>query len=168
MSTSGPRSQAEALGVPELTPLGKHIEVLRIGRGLSKQHLARFAGTSRQQLWRVMTGKSDLTDALRQRLAHALQVETSELFNATPNSSRGASARSLMEQGAPSIGISLETYLAAPALAERTLRTLPNGAAGRELKRALLTALEDLSIQHHVALPAEFFELRRLVLADEL
>jgi hypothetical protein len=73
-----------------------------------------------------------------------------------------------MEQGAPSIGISLETYLAAPALAERTLRTLPNGPAGRELKRALLTALEDLSIQHHVALPAEFFELRRLVLADEL
>jgi transcriptional regulator with XRE-family HTH domain len=168
MSTRGPRSQAEALGVPELTSLGKHIEVLRIGRGLSKQHLARFAGTSRQQLWRVMTGKSELTDALRQRLAHALQVETSELFNATSNPSIGSSARSLTGRGAPSIGISLETYLAAPALAERTLRTLPNGEAGRELKRALLTALEDLSIQHHVALPADFFELRRRVLADEL
>jgi hypothetical protein len=58
--------------------------------------------------------------------------------------------------------------LAAPALAERTLRTLPNGEAGRELKRALLTALEDLAIQHHVSLPAEFFDLRRRVLADEV
>jgi transcriptional regulator with XRE-family HTH domain len=168
MSTRRPRSQAEALGVPELTPLGKHIEVLRIGRGLSKQHLARFAGTSRQQLWRVMTGKSDLTDALRQRLAHALQVETAELFGAAPTPSLGSSARPLSDRGAPSIGISLETYLAAPALAERTLRTLPNGESGRELKRALLTALEDLSIQHHVTLPAAFFELRRRVLADEL
>ncbi len=168
MSTRRPRSQAEALGVPELTPLGKHIEVLRIGRGLSKQHLARFAGTSRQQLWRVMTGKSDLTDALRLRLAHALQVESSELFNAAPTASPGSSARSFIGGGAPTIGISLETYLAAPTLAERTLRTLPNGEAGRELKRALLTALEDLSLQHHVALPAEFFDLRRRVLADEL
>lgn len=155
----------EELGFPELTTLGKHIEVLRIGRGLSKQHLARFAGTSRQQLWRVMTGKSELTDALRQRLAHALQVETSAL-SATPAVS--SLARSLEGRSAPIIGISLETYLAAPALAERTLRTLPNGEAGRELKRALLTALEDLAIQHHVSLPPEFFDLRRRVLADEL
>ena len=46
-------------GAPELTELGKRIEKLRIDRGLSKQHLARHAGTSRQQLWRVMTGKSE-------------------------------------------------------------------------------------------------------------
>src|SRR5580765_5207002 len=96
MSTRRNRPEAEsAAGFPELTPLGKHIEVLRIGRGLSKQHLARFAGTSRQQLWRVMTGKSDLTDALRQRLAHALQVETAELFSAAPTPSLGSSARPL-------------------------------------------------------------------------
>jgi transcriptional regulator with XRE-family HTH domain len=167
MSTRRSRSDAEPLGFPELTPLGKQIEVLRIGRGLSKQHLARFAGTSRQQLWRVMTGKSELTDALRARLADALQVETSELSRVTPPSVTSA-PRSPARRGAPSIGISLETYLAAPALAERTLRTLPNGEAGRELKRALLTALEDLAIQHHVSLPAEFFDLRRRVLADEV
>ena len=161
------RGSEELLGFPELTTLGKHIEVLRIGRGLSKQHLARFAGTSRQQLWRVMTGKSELTDALRQRLAHALQVETSELsVGATP--AVAPSARSLATRSAASIGISLETYLAAPALTERTLRTLPNGEAGRELKRALLTALEDLAIQYHVSLPPEFFDLRRRVFADEL
>ncbi|HEY2375136.1 MAG TPA: helix-turn-helix transcriptional regulator [Gemmatimonadaceae bacterium] len=165
MSTRRKRSQADALGFPDLTPLGKHIEVLRIGRGLSKQRLARFASTSRQQIWRVMTGKAELTDSLRQRLAHALQVATSEL---SPNASSLPNVRGATTRNAPSIGISLETYLAAPALAERTLRTLPNGEAGRELKRAILTALEDLAIQHHIALPAEFFDLRRRVLTDEL
>src|SRR3954471_2168503 len=79
MSTSSPKPDPEAVGFPELTTLGKRIEVLRIGRGLSKQHLARFAGTSRQQLWRVMSGKSELTDALRQRLAVALQVDSTAL-----------------------------------------------------------------------------------------
>ena len=164
-------SNSEPLGVPELTPLGKRIEVLRIGRGLSKQHLARFAGTSRQQLWRVMTGKSELTNALRQRLAQALDVETSALAaNAASTSVPGpASMQPAPSRGStPAIGISLETYLAAPALAERTLRTLPNGEAGRELKRALLTALEDLAIQHRIALPPEFFDLRRRVMSDEL
>lgn len=161
-------SNSEQLGVPELTPLGKRIEVLRIGRGLSKQHLARFAGTSRQQLWRVMTGKSDLTEALRQRLAQALEVEDSALTTAPAGASIGPSAWAQSRSGTTVIGISLETYLAAPALAERTLRTLPNGETGRELKRALLTALEDLAIQHRITLPAEFFDLRRRVMADEL
>src|SRR5690349_22562921 len=80
MSTGRNRSNAEPLGFPELTPLGKQIEVLRIGRGLSKQHLARYAGTSRQQLWRVMSGKSELTSALRARLAEALRVPESMLL----------------------------------------------------------------------------------------
>src|SRR6266480_8116276 len=95
MSTRRNRPEAEsAVGFPGLTPLGKHIEVLRIGRGLSKQHLARFAGTSRQQLWRVMTGKSELTDALRQRLAHALQVETASLASGQPSTSVASSLQS--------------------------------------------------------------------------
>src|SRR5581483_674828 len=68
-------------GVPELTELGKRIEMLRIARGISKQHLARYAGTSRQQLWRVMTGKSELTSTLRARLADVLAVSTLELGN---------------------------------------------------------------------------------------
>src|SRR5688500_83384 len=62
-------------GGPELSLLGKRIELLRIDRGLSKQSLARRAGTSRQQLWRVMTGKSELTSSLCLRLAEVLQLD---------------------------------------------------------------------------------------------
>src|SRR3954462_9824350 len=82
-------------GAPELTQLGKRLEILRIERGVSKQHLARYAGTSRQQLWRVMTGKSELTSSLKERLpgglpggpgplseAGALAVDPSLLSNA--------------------------------------------------------------------------------------
>ena len=152
-----------------MTSLGKRIEVLRIGRGLSKQHLARFAGTSRQQLWRVMTGKSELTDALRQRLAQALQVDSTVLAS-TGTVSVASSAASLLDPAvAPrGIGVSLDTYLSTPQLAERTLRTLPNGDVGRELKRMILTALEDVALERRIPLPAEFFDLRRRVLSDEL
>src|SRR4249919_3882307 len=66
-------------GAPELTDLGKRLEILRIERGVSKQRLARHAGTSRQQLWRVMTGKSELTSSLRERLATALAIEPATL-----------------------------------------------------------------------------------------
>ena len=173
MSTGRPKPDSESLGFPELTTLGKHIEVLRIGRGLSKQRLARFAGTSRQQLWRVMTGKSELTDALRSRLAVALQVDSAVLASGglsgatatgvTPTS--GTRNDAVATRG---IGVSLDTYLATPQLAERTLRTLPNGDVGRELKRMILTALEDVALERRIALPAEFFELRRQVLSDEL
>src|SRR5207249_10668404 len=107
---------SEQLGGAELTPLGQRIELLRIGRGLRSQHLARFAGTSRQQLWRVMTGKSDLTEALRQRLAQALEVEASALTTAPAGASIGPSAWAQSGSGTAVIGISLETYLAAPAL----------------------------------------------------
>src|SRR4030095_4337334 len=86
-------------GAPELTSLGKRLEILRIERGISKQRLARHAGTSRQQLWRVMTGKSELTSSLKERLAGALSVDPSMLtaapgpstsppFGLTPPSSR--------------------------------------------------------------------------------
>src|SRR3569832_2109298 len=74
-----------AEGAPELTQLGKRLEILRIERGVSKQHLARHAGTSRQQLWRVMTGKSELTSSLKERLAGALSVDPSQL-SLTPTS----------------------------------------------------------------------------------
>src|SRR6478672_7535222 len=79
MSTEVMRDSVLAEGVPELTQLGKRLEILRIERGVSKQRLARHAGTSRQQLWRVMTGKSELTSSLRERLASALSVESSTL-----------------------------------------------------------------------------------------
>lgn len=179
MSTSP--ADDELPGFPELTPLGKHIEVLRIGRGLSKQRLARFAGTSRQQLWRVMTGKSELTDPLRLRLAKALEVDAGALTAPLANAA-GTTAPMMGRPpalpvtstgfdpavAARGIGVSLETYLSTPELAERTLRSLPNGDVGRELKRMILTALEDIAMDRHIALAAEFFELRRKVLANEL
>jgi len=173
MSTGTPKPDSELAGVPELTSLGKRIEVLRIGRGLSKQHLARYAGTSRQQLWRVMTGKSELTEALRQRLAVALQVDSAALATTASAAAASASAPSIAATADEAvavrgIGISLDTYLSTPQLAERTLRTLPNGDVGRELKRMILTALEDVALERRIALPAEFFELRRRVLSGEL
>ena len=174
MSTGAPKPDPDSVGFPELTPLGKRIEVLRIGRGLSKQRLAHFAGTSRQQLWRVMTGKSELTEALRERLAVALQVDSAALASGGPSVAVAASAApsstptndaAVATRG---IGVSLDTYLSTPQLAERTLRTLPNGDVGRELKRMILTALEDVALERRVPLPAEFFELRRRVLSGEL
>lgn len=173
MSTGAPKHDPESVGFPELTPLGKRIEVLRIGRGLSKQRLARFAGTSRQQLWRVMTGKSELSEALRQRLAAALQVDSAALASggatvAATTTAPAAAPTSDAPLATRGIGVSLDTYLSTPELAERTLRTLPNGDVGRELKRMILTALEDVALERRVTLPSEFFELRRRVLSGEL
>src|SRR5215203_2725872 len=83
---TGPEATGPEFAAPELTALGKRIEMLRIERGISKQHLARFAGTSRQQLWRVMTGKSELTSSLKERLAGALSVDPSMLSLASASS----------------------------------------------------------------------------------
>lgn len=162
-------------GAPELTSLGKRLEILRIERGISKQHLARHAGTSRQQLWRVMTGKSELTSSLKERLALVLSVDPSVLsaavaspqthtfsLAATVGGSVGSVAPSAL--GVPTVG----EYLSDSARLAATLRTLPEGDAGRRLKRALLNAVEDLAVEASHPLPAEFSEIRRRVLAGEL
>lgn len=157
-------------GAPELTSLGKRLEILRIERGLSKQFLARHAGTSRQQLWRVMTGKSELTSSLKERLAGALSVDpsmlsaaaratTSHTFGLTPSVTSA-----LVSSAVPTI----VDYLADASLLTATLRTLPGGDSGRRLKRALLNALEDLAVEAAQPLPAEYSEIRRRVLAGEL
>lgn len=157
-------------GVPELTTLGKRLEILRIERGISKQFLARHAGTSRQQLWRVMTGKSELTSSLKERLAGALSVDPSMLtatsasnpsqtFGLTP-----AVTTALAGSATPTIA----EYLADSRHLAASLRSLPEGDAGRRLKRALLNALEDLAVDSAQALPADFSEIRRRVLAGEL
>src|SRR5215210_4770409 len=75
MSTTAEPKNGPLSGMPELTALGRQLEMLRLDRGLSKQALARDAGTSRQQLWRVMTGKSELTTSLCQRLAEVLGID---------------------------------------------------------------------------------------------
>lgn len=162
-------------GAPELTSLGKRLEFLRIERGISKQHLARHAGTSRQQLWRVMTGKSELTSSLKERLAGALSVDPRVLSNAAavPQSQTFALAATVaspfsVPQALPSTLPTIGQYLNDPSLLTSTLRTLPEGDAGRRLKRALLNTLEDLAVEAGHALPADYSEIRRRVLAGEL
>ena len=175
MSTELLRDSTLPEGAPELTSLGKRLEILRIERGISKQRLARYAGTSRQQLWRVMTGKSELTSSLRERLAGALSVDPSVLTtNAGASQSQTfglvAGVATPFSDRAP-IGAplpSLLDYLSDSSHLSATLRTLPSGDAGRRLKRALLNALEDLAVEAAQSLPADFSEIRRRVLAGEL
>jgi transcriptional regulator with XRE-family HTH domain len=157
-------------GAPELTTLGKRLEILRIERGVSKQRLARHAGTSRQQLWRVMTGKSELTSSLRDRLAVALAVEPRALTS-TPESP-AASAPMGSQFGFPATlpasAPTVSDYLVDAAHVAATLRTLPSGDGGRRLKRALLNAVEDLAVEAGQPLPLDYSEIRRRVLAGEL
>lgn len=161
----------EDLGAAELTQLGKRIEILRIQRGRSKQQLARHAGTSRQQLWRVMTGKSELTTALRDRLAAALAVDVALLAHGESIASgalafaSSATVPSPAWSGAP---ITVGDYLTDAHHLAATLRTLPAGDGGRRLKRALLNALEDLAVETSRALPIDYSEIHRRVLAGEL
>jgi transcriptional regulator with XRE-family HTH domain len=157
-------------GVPELTALGKRLEILRIERGVSKQRLARHAGTSRQQLWRVMTGKSELTSSLRERLASALSVEPRSL---TPNQEPSGAASPFSTQFGfpatlPASAPTVSDYLTDAGHLASTLRTLPSGDGGRRLKRALLNAVEDLAVEAGQALPLDYSEIRRRVLAGEL
>src|SRR6188768_3759738 len=152
MSTEMLLDSALPEGAPELTSLGKRLEILRIERGISKQHLARYAGTSRQQLWRVMTGKSELTSSLKERLAGALSVDPSELSLApvaTATQTFGLAAGVRSPFAAPAPGGRAPTiveFLGDSGHLTATLRTLPDGDAGRRLKRALLNALEDLAV----------------------
>ena len=175
MSTQVLLESALPEGAPELTSLGKRLEILRIERGISKQHLARHAGTSRQQLWRVMTGKSELTSSLKERLAGALSVDPSMLtgsagpspaqtFGLTAAVTSGLEFGLRQTAGTPSI----LDYFGDSAFLIGTLRTLPGGDAGRRLKRALLNALEDLAVENGQSLPSEYSEIRQRVLAGEL
>jgi transcriptional regulator with XRE-family HTH domain len=176
MSTELLRDSALPEGVPELTSLGKRLEILRIERGISKQRLARHAGTSRQQLWRVMTGKSELTSSLRERLASALSVDptvlsasagasTSQTFGLVAGVVSPFAESSVVPASMPP---SIAAYLGDSAHLTRTLASLPAGDAGRRLKRALLNALEDLAVDAAQPLPADFPDIRRRVLAGEL
>lgn len=63
-----------------LTELGKRLEMLRLERGISKLSLARSTGASRQQLWRVMTGRSALTRSLAGQLGVVLGVHADDLL----------------------------------------------------------------------------------------
>jgi transcriptional regulator with XRE-family HTH domain len=157
---------------PRLSDLGKRIEMLRVDRGVSKQVLARAAGTSRQQLWRVMTGKSELTSTLCQRLASVLDVDSRTLSSAafagatdSPSSVKLSPARLSLDL-VPAR--SLAAYLENSALLVRTLRTLPVGNDGVALKCALLNALEDRARAASLPIPAWLFRVRASVLDGTL
>jgi len=152
-------------GAPELTELGKRIEKLRIDRGVSKQRLARHAGTSRQQLWRVMTGKSELSGGLGSRLAEVLGVPALSGPNADFVDGRSGATFSTTTQ---SITDPFAAYLGDASAVARTLATIPGGADGRRVKRRLLDALEDEAIARGIELDPAFFDVRRRVLAGEL
>jgi transcriptional regulator with XRE-family HTH domain len=161
---------AQPGSLPELTPLGKRIELLRIGRGLSKQLLARRAATSRQQLWRVMTGKSELTDPLRHRLADVLDVDHRALqvvaADDAGDESGAAFALDPLRPGpAPS---TFEAYVSATDWIRATLRSMPAGDIGRQLKRDLLDAIEERAHARGVRLPPQFFALRGEVINGDL
>jgi len=151
-------------GMPDLTELGKRIEKLRIDRGLSKQHLARHVGTSRQQLWRVMTGKSELTGALGSRLAEVLGVPLLSSTFVQPNhQSRATASTTLLP-----VADAFAAYISDASAVARTLATIPAGVDGRRVKRRLLDAIEDEAIARGIHLSSAFFDVRRRVLAGEL
>lgn len=158
------------LAGPRLSPLGKRIEMIRVDRGLSKQLLARSAGTSRQQLWRVMTGKSELTGTLCARLASVLDVDSRTLSSAALGDAAGAPPNAAPPRWgrAPAEPLSLASYLEREALVERTLRTLPAGEDGVPLKCALLNAVEERARVTRLAIPAWLFRIRGAVLNGSL
>jgi transcriptional regulator with XRE-family HTH domain len=197
MSTSAEQNGGIQAGTPELTALGRQLEMLRLERGLSKQNLARHAGTSRQQLWRVMTGKSELTGSLCERLAEVLGIDSRALRNpeafaraiaevaARPVAAAAVAALPAIDGVIPLHGWhgsgssrapepiastppSLAEYLASAAHVERTLATYPGGDVGRRLKRQFLDALEDAAADAAVKLPSDFFALRGRVVNGEL
>ena len=153
---------------------------------MSKRVLAQRAGTSRQQLWRVMTGKSELTSSLCARLSEVLETDSRVLrdidrapFDVAPiarlhrihSGNRNGNAPSL-DQMAASDGErfceTLEEYVSSPAGLERTFETLPKTGDGRRLKRVLLDTIEDIAISRSLKLPQAVFDLRRsIVNADD-
>jgi transcriptional regulator with XRE-family HTH domain len=189
MSTDGEDSELNVAGAPELTALGKRLELLRLDRRISKRILAQRAGTSRQQLWRVMTGKSELTSSLCARLAEVLEVDSRLLRDTTLNVVDGTArhparpmlhARGSAESAGPSLRLhppvypdgpftgTLSEFISAPHGLARTLDTLPNTEDGRRLKRMLLDAIEDIAIARALKLPQTIFDLRRAVVnADD-
>jgi transcriptional regulator with XRE-family HTH domain len=184
MSTDADEIELNANGVPELTPLGKRIELMRLERRMSKRVLAQRAGTSRQQLWRVMTGKSELTSSLCARLAEVLEIDSRQLREAAVHDGAPHLRAHMVSRGdgdgyARVLGghiplsdptpfcQTLEEYLTSPHGLERTFETLPSGDDGRRLKRAVLNAIEDIADARAVKLPRAFFDLRRRVVNDE-
>ena len=167
MSTDSDDDELTAAGVPELTPLGKRIELLRLERRMSKRVLAHRAGTSRQQLWRVMTGKSELTSSLCARLSEVLEVDSRTLRDATFATNGNGIAHDANAPAALKLCQTLEEYVSDVDGLDRTFDTLPDTDDGRRLKRVLLDAIEDIAVDRAIRLPQSIFDLRRAVVNGE-
>ena len=164
MSTARTRpTPSEFPGAPRLSVLGKRIEMLRVDRGLSKQALAKSSGTSRQQLWRVMTGKADLTGALGQRLATVLDVD-SRTFSSARLANADIEVPLAGLAAWPTAPATIATYLDSPALVTRSLRSLPSGEDGVVLRTALLNAIEERTRARGLRIPEWLLQLRGSVL----
>jgi hypothetical protein len=116
----------------------------------------------------VMTGKSELTSSLRERLAFALAVEPLALYDRHRSTKDQAAQSDQLDLTELAVVPTLHDYLTEPARLSATLRTLPSGNGGRRLKRALLNAVEDLAVEAGQALPLDYSDIRRRVLAGEL
>lgn len=154
-------------GAPRLSSLGKRIEMLRVDRGLSKQALARSSGTSRQQLWRVMTGKADLTGPLSQRLATVLDVDSRTLSTSTMGEGDAEVPLGGLTPWSPSPD-TLSDYLGSPSHVTRTLRSFPSGDDGIALRTAVLNAIEERARARGIRIPDWLLQLRGSVLNGEL
>ena len=166
MSTEHVEDELSASGMPELTALGTRIELLRLERRMSKRVLAQRAGTSRQQLWRVMTGKSELTSSLCARLSEVLEVDSRSLRDATfaTADGNGGAATAVAEPGP--LCQTLEEFITRREGLERTFAMIPETDDGRRIKRAVLDAIEDIAIERSIKLPQLVFDLRREVVNE--
>jgi transcriptional regulator with XRE-family HTH domain len=152
-------------GAPELSLLGKRIELLRIERGLAKQALARRAGTSRQQLWRVMTGKSELTSSLCMRLSEVLRIDPRTLRDPAVS----LNPLAFVEGAAvPTPPAALDVWVADPEYLVRALSALPGGPHGRMLRLDLVAAVEGRAREANLPLPVHLNEIRRRLVTGEL
>jgi hypothetical protein len=131
-----------------------------------------------------MTGKSELTASLCQRLAEVLGIDARVLRDpeafaraltdvAERASHAGATLpASSMRQRLPWMGRSvppdIAEYLADARNVVRTLATYPGGEEGRSLKRGFLDDLEDCAAKAGVKLDAAFFTVRGRVVNGEL
>lgn len=151
-------------GAPELSLLGKRIELMRIERCLSKQALARRAGTSRQQLWRVMTGKSELTSSLCLRLSEVLRIDPRSLRDPAITVNPVTFVAGAVAPPPPA----LDGWIADGEHLVRALCALPSGPHGRMLRLDLIASVEHRAREAGLALPPHLNEIRRRLVTGEL
>jgi hypothetical protein len=157
---------ADAYDLSELSEAGRIIDAHRTRRRLTKGALARSVGISRQQLWRVMTGKSALVPSLRDRLVRVLGAE--ELATTSMIPARPANESTVGSGRDPRSSSELMRYLRDPAAIARTLDTLPGGSEGRWLYRAVFDVIEEMAAIAGIELSADALRLRRGAFGEHL